>query len=99
MPLFTGAYSDPLAASPHPGMQTALLTARQALSLIGTPNVDRLALIAVGLTGFAGTNNHPWAAIRDTEVHYSASLLKARPPRCMLRLTCAPAPINWPSPG
>lgn len=76
MALFTGAYPDPLAASPHPGMQAALVTARQALSAIGALNVDRLALIAVGLTGFAGTNNHPWAAIRDTEVHYSASLLK-----------------------
>jgi hypothetical protein len=76
MALFTGAYPDPLAASPHAGMQTALLTARQGLSAIGTPNVDRLAIIAVALTGFAGTNNHPWAAIRDTEFHYSASLLK-----------------------
>lgn len=76
MALFTGAYPDPLASSPHPGMQVALVTARQALSAIGALNVDRLALIAVALTGFAGTNNHPWAAIRDTEVHYSASLLK-----------------------
>ena len=76
MPLFTGAYSDPLTASPHAGMQTALLRTRQALSLAGALNVDRLALIAVALTGFEGTDNHPWAAIRDTEVHYSASLLK-----------------------
>lgn len=76
MALFTGAYPDPLSSSPHPTMQTALLTARQGLSLVGTPNVDRLALIVVALTGFAGTNNHPWAAVRDTEEHYSASLLK-----------------------
>jgi hypothetical protein len=32
--------------------------------------------MVVCLTGFAGTNNHPWASIRDTEEHYSASLLK-----------------------
>jgi hypothetical protein len=50
MPLFTGAYPDPLAAAPHAGMQTALLTARSALSLVGTSNVDTLALIAVAIT-------------------------------------------------
>ena len=76
MPLFTGPQPDPLAANPHPAMQTALLAARQALSLTGALNVDQLALMVVCLTGFAGTNNHPWASIRDTEEHYSASLLK-----------------------
>ncbi len=76
MPLFTGAYPDPLAAAPHAGMQTALLAARSALSLVGPSNVDTLALIAVAITDFAGTNNHPWAAIRDTEEHYSTSVLK-----------------------
>ena len=99
MPLFTGPQPDPLAANPHPAMQTALLAARQALSLTGALNVDQLALMVVCLTGFAGTNNHPWASIRDTEEHYSASLLKVTP-RCVCarcRKSVTHTFVKWPA--
>jgi hypothetical protein len=51
-------------------------TTKQALLATGTPNVDRLALMVVALTGFEGGNVHPWAGIREEEEHYSASMLK-----------------------
>ena len=76
MSLFTGAYTNPLNATAHPVMQAALSTARGALSLAGKPNMNNLAMIVVALTGFAGSNNHPWAGLREREMHYSGSLLK-----------------------
>jgi hypothetical protein len=76
MSLFTGNQPDPLNASAHILMQAALETTKAALLAAGTPNVDRLALMVVALTGFEGTNNHPWAGLRIDEEHYSASLLK-----------------------
>ena len=76
MPLFTGAYANPLASSAHLSMQGALDTTRQALSLAGAPNVDNLAMTVVALTGFERTLNHPWAALRQHEVHYAASMVK-----------------------
>ncbi|MBD0694651.1 hypothetical protein [Streptomyces sp. CBMA123] len=76
MPLFTGPVDDPLAFNNNPPMQDALDTTRQQLSDAGTPTVDDLAVIVVALTGFEGGLNHPWAAIRDQDECYSASLLK-----------------------
>ncbi|MEU2502364.1 MULTISPECIES: hypothetical protein [Streptomyces] len=35
-----------------------------------------MALIVVALTGYKNTLNHPWAALREHEEHYSASMLK-----------------------
>jgi hypothetical protein len=76
MSLFTGRYPNPLNASAHILMQAALETTKEALLATGTPNVGRLALMVVALTGFEGSDNHPWAGIRVEEEHYSASLLK-----------------------
>ncbi|MDH6709431.1 hypothetical protein P3T27_006177 [Kitasatospora sp. MAA19] len=76
MTLFTGPVDDPLAFNNNPPMQDALDTTRQQLSDAGTPTVDDLAVIVVALTGFEGGLNHPWAAIRDQDECYSASLLK-----------------------
>ncbi|MFJ7249773.1 hypothetical protein ACIQWA_34765 [Kitasatospora sp. NPDC098652] len=76
MPLFTGPVDDPLAFNNNPSMQNALDTTRQQLSDAGTPTVDDLAVIVVALTGFEGGLNHPWAAIRDQDECYSASLIK-----------------------
>lgn len=76
MPLFTGSYTNPLDSSSHPVMQTALQVTQQALSLAGAPNANNLAVIVVALTGYEGSLNHPWAALREQEEHYSASLLK-----------------------
>jgi hypothetical protein len=76
MSLFTGRYPDPLKASAHILMQAALETAKEGLLVTGTPNVDRLALMVVAMTGFEGSDDHPWAGIRVEEEHYSASLLK-----------------------
>ena len=76
MSLFEGPQPDPLNASAHILMQVAMEAAKEALLAAGTHNVDRLALMVVALTGFEGTNNHPWAGIRIDEEHYSASLLK-----------------------
>ncbi|MFD9719108.1 hypothetical protein [Streptomyces sp. NPDC059076] len=76
MSLFTGAYANPLASTAQPAMQSVLNATRQTLSLAGAPNVNNMALIVVALTGFKGTLNHPWAALREQEEHYSGSLLK-----------------------
>jgi hypothetical protein len=76
MSLFTGAKADPLAASAQPVMQAALTATRSALSLTGAPNVNNLAMIVIPLSGFAGSTNHPWAGLREREMHYSGSLLK-----------------------
>ena len=76
MSLFTGTKPNPLNAAAHILMQVALETTREALLVAGTPNVDRLALMVVALTGFEGGNTHPWAGVRIDEEHYSASLLK-----------------------
>ncbi|MFE5587889.1 hypothetical protein [Kitasatospora sp. NPDC056531] len=76
MPLFTGPVDDPLAFNNNPPMQNALDSTRQQLSDAGTPTVDDLAVIVVALTGFEGGLNHPWAAIRDQDECYSASLIK-----------------------
>lgn len=76
MPLFTGAYADPLASSAETTMQSLLNATRQTLSLTGAPNINNLALIVVALTGYEGATNHPWAALRDQEEHYSGSLVK-----------------------
>jgi hypothetical protein len=76
MSLFTGAYANPLASFPNSTMQSALNSSRQALSLGGAPNVNNMALIVVVLTGHTGTLNHPWAALREQEEHFSGSLLK-----------------------
>ena len=76
MSLFSGPQPNPLNTSAHILMQVALETTKQALLATGTPNVDRLALMVVALTGFEGTDTHPWAGLRVDEEHYSASLLK-----------------------
>jgi hypothetical protein len=76
MSLFAGAQPNPLNATAHILMQAALETTKDALLAAGTPNVDRLALMVVALTGFEGGNSHPWAGIRIDEEHYSASLIK-----------------------
>jgi hypothetical protein len=47
-------------------MQSALDAARQALSLVGAPNVNTLALIVVALTGFENATIHPWARSSGT---------------------------------
>src|SRR5690348_9440784 len=57
-------------------MQAALDATRQAQSFAGAPNVDNLAMTVVALTGFEGTLDHPWAALREQEVHYTASMVK-----------------------
>jgi hypothetical protein len=76
MPLFSGPVDDPLAFNNNAPMQDALDATRQQLSNDGTPTVDNLAVIVVALTGFEGGLNHPWAAIRDQDECYSASLIK-----------------------
>lgn len=76
MSLFTGGYPNPLNTTAHILMQAALETTQSAMSAVGTPNVDRLALMVVALTGFENRNDHPWAGLRIDEEHYSASLLK-----------------------
>ncbi|MFF8449478.1 hypothetical protein ACF06Q_17540 [Streptomyces leeuwenhoekii] len=76
MPLFTGAYPDPLASAADAAMQSALTAKRQELSLAGAPNAGNLAMTVVVVTGFEGTGQHPWAGRRENEEHYSASLLK-----------------------
>ncbi|MFI0366922.1 hypothetical protein ACH35V_03530 [Actinomadura sp. 1N219] len=76
MSLFAGTKPNPLNGTVHIPMQMALETARQGLLAIGTPNVDRLALMVVLLTGHEGQDDHPWAGVRTDEEHYSASLLK-----------------------
>ncbi|MFF9768286.1 hypothetical protein ACF1GT_17010 [Streptomyces sp. NPDC014636] len=76
MSLFTGSYVNPLDSSSHPAMQAALQATRQALSLAGAPNAGNLSVIVVALSGDAGSFHHPWAALREHEEHYSASLLK-----------------------
>jgi hypothetical protein len=76
MPLFTGAYANPLNPTPHPAMQAAVSAARGTLALAGAPNINNIALIVVALTGFTGAPNHPWAGFREREEHYSGSLLK-----------------------
>ncbi|TDD35542.1 hypothetical protein E1287_13775 [Actinomadura sp. KC06] len=76
MSLFAGAKPNPLNNTAHILMQAALETARQGLLAIGTPNVDRLALMVVLLTGHEGQDGHPWAGVRTDEEHFSASLLK-----------------------
>ncbi|MEV7394806.1 hypothetical protein [Streptomyces sp. NPDC091215] len=76
MPLFTGPVDDPLAFNNNAPMQDALDATWQQLSNAGTPTVDDLAVIVVALTGFEGGLNHPWAAIRDQDECYSASLIK-----------------------
>lgn len=76
MSLFTGPYESPFAASPDPTMQVALDLTRQTLSLGGAQNVGSMALMVVPLTGFERSADHPWAGLREHEVHYSGSLLK-----------------------
>ncbi|MFI9587039.1 hypothetical protein ACIHCQ_35665 [Streptomyces sp. NPDC052236] len=76
MPLFTGAYPDPLASAADATMQSALKAKRQALSLAGAPNAGNLAMTVVVLTGFEGTRQHPWAGLRENEEHYASSLVK-----------------------
>ncbi|MBV6702361.1 hypothetical protein [Kitasatospora aureofaciens] len=76
MPLFTGSYTDPLDSSTNSAMQAALNTTQASLSAAGAPNVDNLAVIVVALTGFEGATNHPWAALREQDECYSASLIK-----------------------
>lgn len=76
MSLFTGSYTNPLDTSAHTAMQAALDATQQTLSAAGAPNADNLAVIVVALTGYEGSPNHPWAALREQEEHYSASLLK-----------------------
>lgn len=76
MPLFTGAYADPLARFADPFMQSALNATQLALRASGAPNINNLALIVVALTGFDGLNNHPWAGLGETDEHFSGSLIK-----------------------